>query len=265
MKTSTRSRAQGSTLRQLFLLVFILLLGLLPATGAGAVVREWSLQPTTGSNGTPNWAPEPNWTWGDGNPMTQDGATWQAMAQFMINPSLTSPYTNLVSGYYSNYYRIWRGPGQTGTDPENQYRNYYLATRGFSNNVGPGYSTALLFKPPESGTYRFELAGKIFVQNETAGWGRITIYTLDAVGTSASELAVINLNEAGGYHSSVYPPTFAFDRRVKLAAGERFCLRIQTVNPSTASAGTSAVNFSPEIGGKFTVSVVPNGTVVAIR
>lgn len=225
-------------------------------------VKEWRLQPITGNNPS-YWAPEPNWSWGKGNPMTQDGATWQVMAQFEINPSLTSPYTNLVSGYYANYYRIWKGPGQTSTDPENQYRNFYLATRGFSNNVGPGYSTALLFTPPAADVYQFELAGNVYVQNPTAGWGKVTVYILAADGLSATQIAVFNLNKEDGYGN--YPSSFTFDQKVKLAVGERFCLRVQTYNPSTASAGTSGINFAPESGGKFTVSIVPKGTVLAVR
>jgi len=174
--------------------------GMAVAMAAGLLMSEaraetaWNLLPITGNAGS-GWAAEPNWTWTDGNPMTDSGATWLLATQLDWNPSLTATYTNLVSSYIYNYYRIWRGPESTTSS--HRYQDFTLNT-GTIAGVGSGPATVVLFMPPEAGLYRFELAAGVYLQAPSAGYVSATVYTLSGDGTSATEQAVFRLNVAGG-------------------------------------------------------------------
>lgn len=240
--------------RNIVLICSVILAGIsFLALPAHAQTKTWQLSPIIGDN-TANWKEKPNWTWSDGNPMSESDATWRLAIQPLANPEIASRHTNMVQGLYVNFVRIWKGDKQEAKDPENQYRNFQLLTRGNARESGPGPASVLMFRPSTEGSFALQIAAKVYVQNKTAGYARATLYTLNEDETTGEQLKMVDLNQAGGFESTGKPDTLKLDQTVTLKAGQWLALRIQGVNPGPASSGTVGLNFDPKSGGVFKIT-----------
>ena len=216
---------------------------LAPGEPAGqAVPQVWTLRPIDGHQ--PDvWAAGDNWKHGDGNPLADRGGAWTLAVQNGKNPALTTPYEPMTAGTYVGYNLIWQG-GAAAHDPAQQYRGTLLTARPADGSPHASPSSAVLFRVPERGLYRCEVAGKVNVQQPTAGHARLTLFALNADRSAARPIAVRDLNaEAAGAFGNL-PAAFEFDKTLSLQRGEEFAVRLQAVNPGPATAGSVSASFT---------------------
>lgn len=200
--------------------------------------KNWSLAPIVGDN-TNKWRSAPNWTWTHGNPMEDNGAQWNIAIQNRDNPTLTDTYKNMEKGLAYNYNFCWRGT-EGGNNPGFKYLKNSLCTY-IDKGPKKGPSAAILFKTPKTGTYQVTISGKIHLQNKTAGYVIVTLYTLKNNRTEANEIKTYKLNSQGGFGK--YPDTLSFDEKIKLTAEEELAVRVQTCNPGPSQAGHSTLSL----------------------
>ena len=208
----------------------------------------WKLRPTLGHK--PNvWAAGPNWKHADGNPLSDAGATWTLATQAEKEPSLTSAYKLMTAGTYVDYTFAWL-TGPATFDPGQRYVETMLITSPEDAAPQTSRSSAILLKVPQAGAYKAEIAGTVYVQNVTAGHALLTLYTLNADRSVAKELKSFQLNKKADGAFGDFPEKFDYSDTVQLGAGEELAVRIQAVNPGTASAGRCGATFS-----NFTVTL----------
>ncbi len=208
---------------------------------ASASVRaaEWKLQPITAH--APNvWSEAPNWNYELGNPMPDSGARWTLSAQVDKDPTLTSAYTPMVKATAWAYFYIW-GIGNGDT---HAYRDTILSAKALDGTPQVGPASVIRFRPPAAGSYQVDIVAAVKVQNPTAGHGRATVYILSPDATSATQLASVDLNNGTPGAFGGFPSTLNFHSAVPLKKDEELAVRIQTVNPGPASAGTTSLTFS---------------------
>ncbi|MBN2712675.1 MAG: hypothetical protein JXR97_09650 [Planctomycetes bacterium] len=220
--------------------LFIFALIFLNSVGFAAE-SVWKLSPING-NKEKGWAEDENWTHAKKNPLSDNGAEWTLAVQEEKNPDLTAKYALMTEGSYVDYNHVWQF-GPKAKDPAQKYMGNILSTRPDDKTAQSSRSSAILFRAPKSGSFSVTIKGTIAVQNPSAGHARITIYTLNKKRDKAEELAVFNLNKKAEGAFGNFPDNFAFDKKIKLKKGEEFALRIQTVNPGNASAGTASVKL----------------------
>jgi hypothetical protein len=212
---------------------------LLAAGGGHARAAEWKLMPITAH--APNvWNPAPNWTYDIGNPATDNGAQWTLSAQTIKDPTLTSAYAPLEKATAWNYFYVWG----IGNGDSHAYRDFILSAKALDGTPQSGPGTVIRFKPPAAGTYQADITATAKVQNPTAGHGRATIYILSADAGSATQLAQVDLNNGTPGAFGGFPATLSFHSAVPLKTGEELAVRIQTINPGPASAGTTSLTFT---------------------
>ena len=221
-------------------LATIAIAALVALAGAPASkAAEWNLQPITAH--APNvWKAAPNWTYDAGNPLNDNGAKWTLSVQLDKDPTLTSTYTPLDKATAWTYFYVW---GAGGADLPYMYRDFILSSKAKDTTPQASPATVLRFQPPSAGTYQVDIAGTIKVQNESAGNARATIYVLAADGSTATQLAVVDLNNASPSAFGHYPDKLNYHAAIPLKKDEEVAVRIQTINPGPASAGSSSLTF----------------------
>lgn len=102
---------------------------------------------------------------------------------------------------------------------------------------------SVAFRAPKNGWYRFTVSGKLLALSwPTAGNALVTLYNLGCIGGEFKELAEFPLNMPNGYRN--YPQDFEWTGTLRLDAGWKFALGLQTVSPGLAGAGSSNIEIS---------------------
>ncbi|HEY3329426.1 MAG TPA: hypothetical protein VGK19_05355 [Capsulimonadaceae bacterium] len=224
----------------------IALAALLAASLSPSIARaaEWKLVPITAH--APNvWKEAPNWTYEAGNPMTDNGARWTLSAQTTKDPSLTATYTAMEKATAWKYFYVWG----LGAEQPHMYRDMILSSKAADNTPQAGPSSVIRFRPPTAGTYKIDIVGTAVTQNPTAGHCRATIYILSPDASSATQLAAVDLNNGTPGAFGSFPNKLNYHSDVPLKKDEELAVRLQTINPGPASAGSSTLTFDT-----FTVS-----------
>lgn len=190
---------------------------------------EWPLRPIEGT--VQGWSEGANWKHSDGNPLKENGATWTLGFQAGEDPALGETIVPMVKGSANNgYTMVWEGK------KDKDRFSYDGSSLGVGTQYAPGIGGAAVisFSPSEGGEYSFDLKGKLKMQTPEAGSNRLCIFTLDAEGKNAKLLPPIQETEikVGSSGKEV-----DWKKTVKLLAGERLCIRIQTNNPGPGKGG----------------------------
>lgn len=209
---------------------------------ASMAAESWQLPKVEGKNSAngPVW--QEGWTHQQGNPLTVNGATWTAVYTEAQSPELQGPYLPMKPGSYCNFNLIWQNGEEKIADPAHQLRGMMLTSRsGKEPQHGP--LSAIIFTPPAAGSYTLALAGKMTLQNPTAGYARLVVFKLSQQRQKVEVLKTFNLNKAVAGAFGGYPADFKYDGPVELKDGEELAVSVQSVNPGPAPAGTAAVTF----------------------
>jgi len=206
---------------------------------------EWKLLPIT-AHAPDVWKEAPNWTYDLGNPMIDNGAKWTLSAQTSKDPTLTSPYTPFEKVTAWNYFYIWAAGG---AGLPHMYRDFSLSSKAVDDTPQSSPASVIRFCPPSAGTYQIDIVATAKVQSPSAGYGRATLYILAPEASSATQLASIDLNNGVQGAFGGYPAKLNYHSVVPLKKDEEIAVRIQTINPGPASAGTTLLTFE-----QFTVS-----------
>ena len=202
---------------------------------------SWDLPPITGN--APNvWKDGRNWTWNEGNPMTDNGAKWGVYYQ----SSADSAMKPMVQGKAYNFHFVWRDEGDA-FDPGTQYKELALTCGSLPSGNGSGPKSAVVFQPDKAGTFKVELEGSIYVQNPSAGNALFTLAIVDGSANTVKEIKAVALNKKGGHGD--YPDSVTLNESVQLGAGQGIAAILQSVNPGPATSGKSSVSFK-----KFKIS-----------
>jgi hypothetical protein len=189
---------------------------------------EWSLRPIKGT--VEGWSEGANWKHADGNPLKENGATWTLGFQAGDDPALGDPIVPMAAGSANNgYTKVWEG-GKAG-----ESFSYDNNSLGVGTQCAPGIGAAAVisFSPGEGGEYSFDLKGQLKTQIPEAGATRLCFFTMDAEGKNAKLLPPLQETEIKvGSGKAV-----DWKKTVKLLAGERLCIRIQTHNPGPGKGG----------------------------
>jgi hypothetical protein len=227
-------------------LKFVALFGAFLAVSAAAKADTWTLEPIVG-HAPAVWGDKPNWTWSDGNPFKDHGATWTLCLQKDRTPDLKSPYTTMEQGLQWRYNYVWK----IGADEKNEKKYYYLESSLYTNPTDAtpqsGPASVVRFLPPAPGKYTVDIDAAVHVQAPTAGYAHVTVYTLKSDASAGTALFEADVNDAKVKDQGL-ADTLSFHKDVTLAKDEELAVRIQTVNPGNGSAGWSCLTFD-----KFTV------------
>ena len=215
-------------------------------------ISSWAWElPACMGNAKDGWAAGDNiWRWDYGNPYPVDGgAEWTVATQNMVNPSGTDEYTPMEPSVLFGFLKGWAAGENSAADPkkflyygekeEGRKLTATASVEGRFPEVSP--ASAVIFKAPNDGKYQVEIDGKVMVQNKSAGYAKVSVAILSNARTLETPLKSFELNSAGGFGE--YGDTLSFSDTVEIKAGNEIVIRLQTVSPGHASAGSSTLVF----------------------
>jgi len=102
---------------------------------------------------------------------------------------------------------------------------------------------AIAFRAPVSAWYRISVSGKLLARSApTAGNALVTVYILDGAGEAFKKVESFPLNTPKGHGG--YPQVFEWSGALRLKAGWRFAIGLQSVSPGPGNAGLSKVELA---------------------